>query len=131
MYIGLKLYDMSLNQTDFSVLNEDNFKFGDEMSRIVYEAALCVRMQDGITFDMVKIGEQLLGKSRLYKVAYIVCGVRVEFIFSVSCFVLSDQYQWMINDSVSRHEKVTFFKNFMLSTIVNFNKEIKENLFNL
>lgn len=131
MYIGLKLYDMSLNQTDFSVLSEDNFKFGDEISRVIYEAALCVRMQDGITFDRVKIGEQLLGKSRLYKVAYIVCGVRVEFIFSVSCFVLSDQYQWMINDSVSRHEKVTFFKNFMLSTIVNFNKEIKENLFNL
>lgn len=131
MYIGLKLYDMALNQIDFSELSEDNFKFGDEVSRIVYEAALCVRMQEGITFDKVKIGEQLLGKSRLYKVAYIVHGVRVEFIFSVSCFVLSDQYQWMINDAVSRHEKVAFFKNFMLSTIVNFNKGIKEDLFNL
>ena len=130
MYLGIKLYKMQLNQMEFKTFDETAFQYGDEISRIVYEAALCVRMQDGITFDKVEMGEYLLGGSKLYKVGFIVCGVKVEFIIAVDEIQLIGNYQWVVNLAVSRHEKITLFKNFMLYTIAYFNKAIRASMLN-
>jgi len=129
MYYGLRLYSASYINMDFEKLDPASFKMGDELSRIVYEAALCIGVMDGISLEGVYVGKRLIGKCNLYRVDYIVNGVKVSFAFTIESLKSSESYDWLVNMGLSYHEKVTYFRNYISEVLSMFNKGIKPMIF--
>ena len=130
MYMGLKLYDLRYTQMNLKEVSVERFEYGDEMSRIVYEAALCIEMgHDGVTLEGVYKGEDLLGKARLYVVNFVVEKVKVSVAFMISLSQFCDVADWVCNESVSKDKKVSVIRNFLIQKLVRFNKNIKEYMF--
>ena len=129
MYQGLKLYNLKYVNMSFDAIDPSTFRYGEEMPRLVHEAALCIGVMDGFTLEGVFLGRNTIGKCKLYLVKFMIDRVRVEFAFTIENIATSDAYDWLFNDSISRHEKVSYLRNFMSTVLIDFNKGLKPMIF--
>lgn len=131
MYIGIKVHDVRVRHMEFEEIDADYFRFGDEVSRAVHDAAVCVAMgQEGITLNRVLKAKETLGLDRVYMIDFVVNKVELRVAFTISMTSLADKYEWIVNDSEGFNKKLTVIRNFIITQIVNFNKGIKINIFN-